>query len=302
MSTGEGGQRTSASRVILGLLLLLVIIGAVLAVVYRDAVWAALKRLVVRPAAAPAPQQTQQQTQQQQDPSETWYAWKDVAERRCILDDTFDDNVRDLPEGIGPALASVDLSGRPSCRAENSSVKRRLVYLQTRSSNRGREQLRMMPCERPEELPECCVPDRRGLNVSDAAAEASDFETKDAAFRALCGARFGCAADPVYAKRLVPWIPNFPLDCFSETNVNTCAYMVLEQNDPNSFSPNPQVLDARTAEELYLICSNDTRRGERTTTPGPSMPRITAEELRTDCLAAGVSPPTSTQCASGGSA
>jgi hypothetical protein len=285
---------SKGAKMLAVLLLLVLAVAVVLAIVFRDE-WLPWLRdqlgVSATAAASPGPAAS---------PTERWGQWQPVAGKRCVLVEDTDDfrKVVPLPQGLSQALASEDLRGKPSCRPVGSSVPRRLVFLETRSSDAGKDQLRFVDCEDPDSLPECCVADRSGLNVSATVAAAAGFENKNQAFRALCEARFGCPTDRVYTGEtpLVPWIPGFPLDCFSDANVNTCAYMVLEQSNPGTYSPNPEVVTDATRDALQMMCSNDTRRAPSSITPGPSMPRITAADLRADCEAAGARVPDETAC------
>lgn len=290
---------SKASKIIGILIVIVILVGAVLGAVFLDRWWPWLRdKLGLKPAAAPAAENTGGGGVVAQ----RWGQWQPVANKRCVLVEDVERyrKVVDLDQGLGDALASADLRARPSCRPVGSSVPRRLVYLETRSSDAGNDQLRFMDCEDTESLPECCVPDRSGLNVSTEAATAAGFGSKGEAFRALCEARFGCPTDRIYAGEapLVPWIPGYPLDCFSDANVNTCAYMLMEQDNPGTYSPNPAVVTDENRTELQDMCSNDTRRSMTgpTVTPGPSMPRITAQDLRDDCETAGARVPDESNC------
>lgn len=310
--------RRGRARLVVGLLLLLLLICLGIAMALTKDQWlprlremfgasgAGTTTVITRETLRVVPAASEQA--QQPLPGEVWpFKWEDVAGGTCFLDDSFEDAAVVFEKG--QTAAALNFAEQLKCRPRNSSMKLRLVKLQQQSSNLGRERIRRIQCSPQEEtkVPFCCLPRRNGLTVSERARLNSDFETREDAFAALCRARYGCATDPVYAKRLMPWIPAFPLDCFQEASVNTCAYMLLEQERPGTFFPNPVALEScngnHCSELLNQICG-PTHDGTRppVVVPGPEMGRIIPDDLRHDCAQAGadVQENTSAGCAPAG--
>jgi hypothetical protein len=170
------------------------------------------------------------------------------------------------------------------------TTKHELFNLQSQSSSLGRDRFRRVPCQNLANLPACCLRNRSGLRANAKTVVDSGEPDGNAAFGLLCRARFGCANDAVYRRGVVPWVPDMPLNCFSEANVNTCAQLLMERDDPGTYRPNLAVRNASNAATLDEVCRLDERTTTSRTVPGPELPRMTVAELRAECLSAGFEP------------
>jgi hypothetical protein len=260
----------SKTRVFAALVIVSVIlVAAYFVLILTEAVQDFLNGLLQRPADSAA--------QTPDAPPEQWFAWQDVDGGRCFIDldpDATRASERDNAQPIAcvPSLPS--------------SIRSQIFSLQTRSSNRGNDQYRRQACARLGDFPPCCEMDRPGLRTTGTFG----MQTTRDAFGALCQARYGCETDAVYTSGMVPWVAENPVNCLSDANVNTCAHLLLERVDPGTLRPDPALVTPENSALLTYLCTNDSRSRASVVVPGPQMPRMTAEEMRTECLGQGFMP------------
>jgi len=224
-------------------------------------------------------------------PDEEWFAWQDMDGGRCFID----------TEPDAPRVTDADRAQPVACVPSlPATIRHEIFALQTRASNRGRDQYRRVTCQRLDSLPPCCLPDRPGLRATASATTASGKASPQEAFGVLCQARYGCETDSVYVSGLVPWVEGNPVNCLREANVNTCAHLLLERVDPGVLRPDPALLTSANTELMTYLCTNDSRTRASQVVPGPQLPRFTAEEMRVECAAQGFQPPQTQECVPAG--
>jgi hypothetical protein len=229
---------------------------------------------------------------------EVWYP-PEVDASRCYIDLDPDAKRETAEDG------AVEINCQPRLPTR---LPYRLFALRRQASSHGRVRTERIPCVNEAALPPCCVPDRAGLQANadataaaaeGAAAAGTEGESPEGplappappsprdVFGMVCGARYGCETDPIYARGVVPWLPEQPLNCFAEANTNTCVQLLLERVEPGTWSVNPALRQTdQNRERLRFLCENDARTTGTVVTRGSQVPRMTPTELRAECVGA----------------
>jgi len=284
------------------------LIAVILVALYLLALYTSLGRRLVAslfPAVAPAalPSGPAAIIQPGEGPAglapEVWYP-PEVDASRCYIDLDPDAKRETAEDG------AVEINCQPRLPTR---LPYRLFALRRQASSHGRVRTERIPCVNEAALPPCCVPDRAGLQANadataaaaeGAAAAGTEGESPEGplappsprdVFGMVCGARYGCESDPVYARGVVPWLPDQPLNCFAEANTNTCVQLLLERVEPGTWSVNPALRQTdQNRERLRFLCENDARTTGTVITRGSQVPRMTPAELHAECVGAGFPP------------